>query len=186
MIKLTCIRHTNVDVPAGTCYGHSDVPVAASYADEMKAVARQIKARCFDLVFSSPLKRCRQLAADLFPQSDIRLDERLKELYFGQWESKGWEEIFFTEAGRNWMDHFLELPCPGGESYLQFRNRVASFLEELGEKFTGNIVLVTHAGVIRLIKSILDNQTVEEIFASFNPEYGGVYTFDLNLKPGKA
>jgi alpha-ribazole phosphatase len=179
MIKLTCIRHTKVDVPSGTCYGQTDVPLAATYAEERKSIDEQIRMLRFDKVFSSPLSRCKKLAADLFPQYEVRLDERLKELHFGQWETKGWEEIFFTEAGKHWMDHFLELPCPGGESYEDFRERVASFLDDLCKKFTGSIALVTHSGVIRLIKSILDNESIEEIFESFNPTYGGVYSFEI-------
>ena len=186
MIKLTCIRHTNVDVPSGTCYGQTDVPLASTYSEERKIINGQIQTLRFDKVFSSPLGRCRQLAADLFPRHEIHFDERLKELHFGQWENKGWEEIFCSEAGKHWMDHYLEEPCPEGESYPEFRSRVASFLNELREKFTGHIVLVTHSGVIRLIKSIIDNLSVEEIFDTFNPAYGGVYSFDLNLKSEKA
>jgi alpha-ribazole phosphatase len=186
MIKLTCIRHTNVDVLSGTCYGQSDVPLAVTYAEEKGLIKRQIQTLRFDKVFSSPLSRCRKLAADLFPRHEIYFDERLKELHFGQWESKAWNEIFFSDTGKYWMDHYLEESCPGGESYPEFRKRVALFLEELRIQFTGHVVLVTHAGVIRLIKSILDDQTVEEIFESFNPVFGGVYSFDLNPKSEKA
>jgi len=186
MIKLTCIRHTSVNVPSGTCYGQTDVALAATYAEEKDMITGQLLTLRFDKIFSSPLSRCRKLAADLFPQHEIHFDERLKELHFGQWENKGWDEIFFSDAGKHWMDHYLEEACPGGESYPEFRKRVALFLEELYVKFTGHVVLVTHAGVIRLVKSILHNQTVEEIFETFNPAFGGVYSFDLNLKDEKA
>ncbi len=179
MIKLTCIRHTRVGVPSGICYGQTDVPLAETYADEWRSVKKQLRHIRFDRIIASPLIRCRQLATDLFPQLEVALDERLKELHFGHWETKGWEEIFFTEAGKHWMDHFLEIPCPGGESYPEFRKRVAWFLDDLREKFSGSIALVTHAGVIRLIKSILEDQPVEEIFESFNPAFGGVYSFEI-------
>lgn len=180
MLQITCIRHTNVDVPSGTCYGQTDVPLAATYAEEKGVITGQIQTLRFDKVFSSPLSRCRKLAADLFPQQEIHIDERLKELHFGQWENKGWNEIFFSDAGKHWMDHYLEESCPGGESYPEFRKRVALFLEELSVN-TGHVVLVTHAGVIRLVKSILQNQAVEEIFETFHPAYGGVYSFEMNV-----
>ena len=32
-MKVTLIRHTKVDVPKGTCYGWSDVPVANSFEE---------------------------------------------------------------------------------------------------------------------------------------------------------
>lgn len=177
MIKFTCIRHTSVNVRSGICYGQTDVPLAASYAEEMEAVARQLDSVCVDLVFCSPLSRCRQLASRLFPKHEIRFDDRLKELHFGQWENKDWEEIFRTGEGRYWMDHYLEVPCPGGESYPEFRERVESFLDELPDDDTGNVALITHGGVIRLVKSILEDLSMEEVFATFNPVCGGIYSF---------
>lgn len=179
MTKLTCIRHTSVDVRPGTCYGQTDVPLAASYAEEMEAVARQLDRTCMDHVFCSPLGRCRRLAGSLFPRHEIHPDDRIKELHFGEWENKNWDEIFCTEEGRYWMDHYLEVSCPGGESYEEFRRRVSSFLNDLPVKCTGNIALITHGGVIRLVKSILENRSMEEVFAAFNPVYGGVYTFNI-------
>ncbi|MDD4190068.1 MAG: alpha-ribazole phosphatase [Mangrovibacterium sp.] len=176
MMKLICIRHTRVDVRPGTCYGQTDVPLAASYEDEMAAVARQLDGIRIDAVFCSPLSRCRQLAGSLFPRHEIHLDERLKELHFGDWEQKDWEEIFCTDEGRYWMDHYLEAPCPGGESYQEFRERVRSFLDDLPGRNTGNIALVTHGGVIRLVKSILENRPMEDVFAAFNPVFGGIYS----------
>jgi hypothetical protein len=41
--------------------------------------------------------------------------------------------------------------------------------------------VVTHAGVIRLIKSILENKTMGEVFTTFAPAYGGVYEFQIPL-----
>lgn len=67
MINLTCIRHTKVDVPAGICYGQTDVPVAASYPEEMAGIAGVLKPQAFDRIYASPLTRCRRLALDLLP-----------------------------------------------------------------------------------------------------------------------
>ncbi|MGE4585796.1 MAG: alpha-ribazole phosphatase family protein [Mangrovibacterium sp.] len=178
-MQLTCIRHTRVAVPSGICYGQTDVPLAGSYAEELETVKKRVKSFRFDRIFCSPLSRCRKLADDLFPGLEIRFDDRLKELHFGDWENKGWEEIFFSAAGRHWMEHYLEAACPGGESYLLFRSRILSFLSELRQTGLEKIVLVTHNGVIRLLKSILEKMTVEEVFEQFNPAYGGVYSFAL-------
>lgn len=37
------IRHTTPDVPPGTCYGQSDVDVAASFMDEFSALHPKLK-----------------------------------------------------------------------------------------------------------------------------------------------
>ena len=178
-MELICIRHTKVAVPSGICYGHTDVGLASSYDRELLEVAGRLEGFFPEEVFSSPLKRCIRLAGDLFPESVIKLDNRLKELNFGFWEGKSWDEIYRSESGRFWMDHYLTASCDGGESYPELRDRVGSFLRTLTASGFGRVVLVTHGGVIRLIKSLSGNLKMDEVFASFNPDFGGVYTFRI-------
>ena len=178
-MKLVTIRHTRVSIPPGICYGQSDVSLADSYFEEKKIIREQLEDFRFDQIFSSPLSRCRQLAEDLFPDQEIVFDHRLKELNFGQWELQPWDQIYATSAGKYWMDHYLESPCLGGESLPELQARVLSFITHLNDLSCGHIAVVAHAGAIRLIKSILENQTMDEVFTTFSPAYGGVYKFEI-------
>lgn len=178
-MKLTLIRHTRVSTPTGICYGQSDVSLADSYPDELAAVKSLLDGESFDAVFSSPLGRCRRLAEDLFPQHQIGFDQRLKELNFGQWELQSWDQIYATSEGKYWMDHYLASPCPGGESLPELQARLRSFIAHLNDLSCQHIAVVAHAGVIRLIKSILENQTMDDVFTTFSPAYGGVYKFEI-------
>lgn len=178
-MKLVFIRHTKVAVRAGICYGQTDVAVASSYREELKQIAEKLKGLPADQVFSSPLGRCSRLATDLFPYCPVTFDERLRELNFGRWEGKSWDEIYRSDAGKFWMDHYLTASCPEGESYPELRERVGSFLQMVTALKAGHVVVVTHGGVIRLVKSLLDDQPVKEVFATFNPDYGGIYTFQV-------
>ncbi|WP_423129535.1 alpha-ribazole phosphatase [Gaoshiqia sp. Z1-71] len=181
-LKITVIRHTRVDVPSGICYGQSDVPLAGSYQQEFESVKAKLAGQTFGAVFSSPLIRCRRLAEDLFPEAEIVFDHRLKEINFGQWELQPWNQIYATPEGKQWMDNYLDTPCPGGESYLEFRQRVKSFITDLKTPPRARVAVIAHAGVIRLITSILKNQTIDEIFTNFAPEYGGVYEFKIKWR----
>ena len=178
-MKLILIRHTRVAVPPGICYGQSDVSLADSYAEELELVKSQIARQSFDAVFSSPLLRCRQLAEDLFPDQEIVSDDRLRELNFGDWELRPWDEIYATSEGKHWMNHYQEVGCPRGESLPDLQRRVQKFLRHLSDLSCQQMAVVTHAGVIRLIKSILEKQTMDEVFTTFSPEYGGVYQFEI-------
>lgn len=178
-MRLTLIRHTKVAVPSGICYGQTDVALAASYQEEKESILKELERLHFDQVFCSPLNRCKQLANDLFSSQSILFDDRLKELDFGEWEEKEWDDIYQSDVGKYWMNNYLEVSCMGGESYPDFRNRVVSFLNELKCLSCHDVLVVTHAGVIRLVKSILENQRMDEVFAIFNPVYGGIYTFEL-------
>jgi len=105
-MKITLIRHTRVAVETGICYGWSDVGVAPSFETEASRVKENISNERFDIVYSSPLSRCRKLAAFCGFHEPI-LDDRLKELNFGEWEMKKWDdltdprlELWYKEEGK--------------------------------------------------------------------------------------
>lgn len=179
-MQLTIVRHTRVDVPKGICYGNTDVPLAATYEEDMRQVTDKLRGETFDAVYSSPLTRCRLLAEKICPDADIQTDGRLMELNFGKWEMTAWETVYATEEGKSWFADFLRAPCPNGGSYTEMEQNVISFLDELKGKKYQNVLIVTHAGVIRTFDSILNNKTPEESFSSLL-EYGAVLRFNLNV-----
>jgi alpha-ribazole phosphatase len=151
-MTLYLVRHTRVDVPPGICYGQSDVPLAASFTTEAAAVCAQLSAIQFSRAFSSPLSRCAKLGRLLSPC--LQLDDRLKELDFGEWEYCEWDAVYRSAAGRKWFSDYLNEACPGGESYRDLLCRVERFIGDLPP--TGDILVVTHAGVIRAFRFLLE------------------------------
>ena len=114
-MKITLIRHTRVAVETGICYGWSDVGVAPSFETEASRVKENISNEQFDIVYSSPLSRCRKLAAFCGFHEPI-LDDRLKELNFGEWEMKKWDDLTDPRL-ELWYKDWIHLPAGGGESY---------------------------------------------------------------------
>ncbi len=161
MAQIYLVRHTNVDVAKGTCYGISDIPLALSFTEEIAPILGKLQGIPFDKVYASPLKRCTQLAQILSPGKYIS-DPRLAELNFGCWEGQSWERIYEMPYGKEWMNNYLELPCPGGESYADLHNRVKSFINELDT--SKNTLVVTHAGVIRVFLSVFRGIPANEVF----------------------
>ncbi|WP_158277534.1 alpha-ribazole phosphatase family protein [Opitutus sp. ER46] len=147
---MTLIRHTRVAGLAGLCYGRTDVGVAETFAEEVAAVRAALAG--VDgaeggrrLVFTSPSQRCRRLAAEL-GAVDVRVDARLMELDFGAWENRAWADVPRTEIDA-WARDYVRGAPPGGESFAALAERVAAFRAALPEE--ENVVVVTHAGVIR-------------------------------------
>ena len=128
-MKITLIRHTRVAVETGICYGWSDVGVAPSFETEASRVKENISNEQFDIVYSSPLSRCRKLAAFCGFHEPI-LDDRLKELNFGEWEMKKWDDLTDPRL-ELWYKDWIHLPAGGGESYENQCRRVAQFLDGL-------------------------------------------------------
>lgn len=179
-MKLYAIRHTSVNVKPGICYGQTDVDVAESFAKEQKCLSQEIEQVSFDVIWSSPLLRCRKLAGSLFPNEEIRFDSRLKELNFGDWEMLTWDDIYAQPDGKRWMDNYQTLPTKNGESYPEMVKRVSAFIREVEKLNVENIAVVAHAGVIRILKSVIEKVPISELFENFKPAYASFIVFEIN------
>lgn len=176
------VRHTKTVCDTGICYGHSDVALAASFDVEKKNVKQQLSDFSFFTVYSSPLFRCSTLAEYLADFSPILYDNKLKELNFGDWENRYWNDIIQTDEAHFWFENYVENPCPNGESYLQLINRVQLFLEEIQIKQENKpILIVTHAGVIRAMHVIFKNILPIDSF-NIKIEYGAFFKFEIDIK----
>ncbi|KVW99062.1 histidine phosphatase family protein [Thiobacillus denitrificans] len=106
-------------------------------------------------VVSSPLLRCRAFAQTLADRHGLplALDERLKEIGFGEWEGKAAAEIEQDAPGT--LARFKADPVnarpKGAEPLADFHARVAAALEDLLAQHVGqHVLLVGHAGVMRM------------------------------------
>ena len=167
-MEIYLIRHTQPDIEKGVCYGQSDIPLANSFENECNTILKQNPILKDDIaVFSSPLIRCDLLAKKLF-KTHIQYDDRLKELNFGDWELKRWDDIDKTELNP-WMKDFVNVRCPSGESYTDLLKRVIEFKNSLGRLKYKRVAVVTHAGVIRAL--LADHKKIA-LADSFSIEIG--------------
>ena len=173
---ITLVRHTAPDVPAGVCYGQSDVPLKESFETEAAHVAEALKGHCFDRVFTSPLTRCVRLAS-YCGYAHAQRDERLMEMNFGDWEMQRYDSI--TDPGLQVYYHdWLHTPATGGESFEKVYRRVSAFLDELRKEPCTNVLLFTHGGVISCAKLYAGRATIETLFDNPLP-YGAVLTLEI-------
>ena len=173
------IRHTSVDVPHGTCYGWSDVPVAATVTEEAAATRQQLEGIHFDAVFSSPLTRARQLATACGFPSPI-LDDRLKEMNMGDWEMRLYDDIEREDpAIRKWYEDYINLAATNGESYRSVYASVANFLDELRQLPYERVAIFAHGGVLICAGVYAGLFPEDDCFRHLTP-YGGVQTFTLD------
>ena len=178
VMNLFLLRHTQVDLPPGICYGQTDVALRASYTEEWAKISSTLRGKAFSSVFSSPLSRCRMLADHISPI--VIEDPRLMELDFGSWEGWTWDKIFETKEGKEWFDDYINTSTPRGESYKSLVDRVRRFISDLprGDR---DILVVTHAGVIRAFMHLLEGISIMEAFRT-PLDYGELITYEnVNL-----
>jgi alpha-ribazole phosphatase len=175
---IVALRHTPVNSPQGICYGHSDVPLAASFPEDSKRVGEDLKSFHWDYVFSSPSARCAKLAEALCPSNiKVQTDQRLMELNFGQWELQHWDEIYQQPQAKLFFRDYVNHPCPGGESYAMLIDRVQSFLDSLKSlPVHSQTLVVTHGGPIRAMHVIMKNMDAARAF-DIKVGYGQWFVF---------
>lgn len=180
-MKLYLVRHTKVEVPHGTCYGQTDVGLADSFQYEREAIVNKLNGIHFNVFYSSPLARCMKLSDFLKTKLDlpeIRVDDRLKEMYFGLWEGKQWSSIENEPEAKNWFKDFVNIPCPGGENYLQVAKRCQEFLDEIKNQENENVLVVTHGGIIRAMYALVKGNPLKDAF-DFEVNFGDIIELEL-------
>ena len=140
------IRHTSVDVPPGTCYGHTDVPLCPTFTEEAARVKQQLDAYIFDAVYTSPLSRCTRLSTYCGYPNALR-DDRLKEMNMGEWEMQLFDAITDPRI-QAWYDDYLHVAPTGGESYPEMQRRISAFLDELKDTGHYRVAIFAHGGVL--------------------------------------
>ena len=165
------IRHTTPQIAKGICYGQTDLELANNHQEEFASV----KAKLFDsyeAIYSSPLQRCLMLAREI-NSKELFVDDRLIEYNFGDWELKPWDSIT-GEHAQKWMQNYVEVAPPNGESLLMMQHRVDSFLHEILQSSYQSVAVVSHAGVLRLMHANVAGIQVKSMF-DLKLDYGEVF-----------
>jgi broad specificity phosphatase PhoE len=144
--RVLLVRHAEpADVARGLCYGRLDVRLSANG----RVRALQLSGIACDVVYTSPRRRARYTAEVL---GNPIVDERLRELDFGELEGRPYDEIELErpELYRAWMENPTSVSFPGGESFGDLRGRARAAIADIRAAHDGaTIAIVTHGGVIR-------------------------------------
>jgi alpha-ribazole phosphatase len=115
-------------------------------------------------LYSSPLRRCSELAAQLataLQAGEVIHDARLSEMDFGTWEMQEWSSIARAEVDAWAADVCLFRPG-GGENVLGMAERVHAFLDALLQQGHDSAIVVCHGGTIRLLNAFLQYPSLME------------------------
>ncbi len=172
-MEIFLVRHTTPEVEPGTCYGKTDLGLPSSFEKEARHLLEFLPSKVHS-IRTSPLFRCYSLAEyiskrmeSVGPAPAWKVDPRIEELNFGEWEAKLWEDIPRDETDP-WMLDFVNKRPPGGETYSELKTRISESWEESlkegkvweklkkeeGENSEYKEIWVSHGGPIRCLASI--------------------------------
>ena len=140
-----------------------DCPLTKEGVEEIKRSVKKLKNKNIDLIFSSDLLRTKQTAEIISQETGAKIifDKRLREYNVGIFNGKSahlaWE---YLEKRKNW----LSAKIPKGESLVNLRKRMYSFLEQINERYQNkNILIVSHELPLTILEGTLKAQSLEEI-----------------------
>jgi alpha-ribazole phosphatase/probable phosphoglycerate mutase len=148
--------------------GTTDVPLSPSGKKKFRDLAPIVRGFKPDVLYTSALTRCKESGEIITRGTRLMLveDARLNEIGFGRWEGKTAAELLEKKdpVYLKWAQGRWGVP-PGGESLASLKNRVGQFLNDcLKRHGGGKIVVVAHAGTIRMTLNVLLKFPLKYIF----------------------
>lgn len=146
------IRHPPPIDVEGLCYGRLDVAVDdGAVAMTADSVVTRISSQTLASarIYSSPSSRCMGLARRMASPREPTAAEDLAEMNFGDWQGIRWDAIAREEMDA-WSNDVWGYRPGGGESAKMVAARWERWLHHVRRDNGGNVVAVTHAGMIRV------------------------------------
>jgi probable phosphoglycerate mutase len=146
VIEIGLVRHFPTDWnAAGRLQGRTDVPLSEAARAEL--AGRRLPTRWRGLpIIASPLRRARETAEALAEGAPVRIEPRLIEFDFGDWEGRIGAELIAEGVGYGPVEGWgADFAAPGGETVAMLEARVEAALGAIGAP----AVVVTHRGVMR-------------------------------------
>ena len=123
-----------------------------SLCPEGLAELKQIRCPAAGLVFASPMRRCLETAAILYPGIPVEVVPDFRECDFGAFEYRNYSELNGRADYQAWIDSGGEMPFPGGEGRGEFAARCTAAFAELQKKAPPeDTALIVHGGTIMAI-----------------------------------
>ena len=140
------IRHGKTEANERRLYcGSTDLSLSNAGKAELKNLHYEIKNVRF---LTSGMKRTNETLQILFGDVPFEMEPRFREVNFGIFEMRSYEDLKDTPPYQAWLtgDNETNIP-PQGESGLQMKERVVAAFSEIHE----DTCIIAHGGVIAAI-----------------------------------
>lgn len=168
-INLTLIRHGKTPSNREHRYlGVTEEALSGEGRKQLEILAEKDILKKPWLLFISPMLRCQESAGILFPGRKAYPIEEWREMNFGAYEGKNYEDLKNDSYYQKWIDSNGTLPFPEGESQQEYIKRCHRGLltatkiiqkeiaeNQMTESQPRNITAVVHGGTIMALLHIL-------------------------------
>ncbi len=175
---LYLIRHGAIDATQEKRFvGQIDPPLSPDGRKQSERQGRQLANVPFSKVWCSDLKRAYETAAIVCRNRGLNLQPapELREINLGQWDGVAMSQIReqFPDLWQARGEDIGHIRPPGAESFADLQQRVVPFIRRIAAQSAGNTLIVTHAGVIRVLLCQVLEMPLSHLFR-IHLDYGGI------------
>lgn len=179
-VTLLLLRHGETQANREYRYlGRTDEPLCASGIETLLSYQEQNRYPDIEYLFVSPMKRCLETARILYPRLSSVVISEWREMDFGRFEYKNFEDLKNDIEYQTWIDSGGELDFPEGESRKDFILRCELGFRRMCETLcrmtaeateeSASVGVIAHGGTIMALLS----------------SYGGKSYFDCQRATGR-
>ena len=186
--RIFLIRHGETEKHAEKIFlGQTDVPLNEEGREQCRITG--IELTHFDIhtstLYCSDLTRAVQSAEMIIPGTGLNLKiekiQEFREMYLGSWDGRPIREIKnqfpdqYEERGKHLLSYRIDADS---ENFYDLRERVVTKFNEIVQKEPGDVVIVAHSGVLRVLKCELTGRELPDVL-KLKINRGGYELFDL-------
>ncbi len=156
MLRLYFMRHGETVWNTERRYqGMTDIELSEEGLRQAECAAKRFKNIRIDKIYASPLKRAMKTAEKIAAEKGLEIisEDDFREIHFGEWEGKTVPELTekYGESYTNFIREPHKYGFPGEGSVENVINRIKPGIDKLIAEDEGNVLIVSHGGIIRLM-----------------------------------
>ena len=188
LTRLYLIRHGEVEKAYHKVFGgRIDMELSPLGHEQVRSLARFLRAAPPDVLYASPMRRVQQTLAPLAEETGLApvLMEGLREVDFGAWTGLSWDEVLERHgvSAFSWLHQLEDGTIEKAETVPEFRKRVEISVDQILAEASGKTVaVICHGGVIRMLLAILLDLPFRKM-SVFEIEYASVTK--IHYRPSK-
>ena len=161
--------------------GRADVDLDRVGLKQAELLGKYLSNWELEAIYSSPLRRALDTANMVarYQKVAVHVAEGLTDFDYGEWQSVPEQEVkkLYPALLNEWHSNPHKVRTPGGESLEDVRRRVVELINDILPRHRGNVLLVSHRVVIKVLICYLlglDNSH----FWNIRQDVCGITTFD--------
>jgi len=164
--------------------GRTDLPLTPDGLQQAHQIAKNLGQLSFDHAIVSPRLRARQTAQPLLTRLGLsmQIDERLREIEFGDWEGLTPQEIqhAFVDLWRAWVEDPTAVHAGGwGESAQEVLTRMLAVIQDWTARRARRVLVVSHNTAIRILIAGALGMPLSQ-YRAIEIDNGGVLVVDVD------